>query len=214
VEAIPATFDAQTTVVLSLNWQNPDPNLANDVNGDGVVTAQDVLFVIDYINSHPGDTALPPPPAAPPPYYNANGDGIISAADALEIINYLNTRPAAGEGEAGPAAVDATQTAPVAAAWGASRASQALAGVVLVSPAASGDAVQPFRPGNGTVDMPLADQALVPRPARASALSGGRQATGESRWCLPEDAELESVLDEIAGEIASAWQSEAATSSK
>jgi hypothetical protein len=80
-------------------------NLANayDVDGNGRVEPLDVLTLINYINAHPGNTALPSPPAwpPPPPYYDVNNDGQITPLDVLWVINYINSHPSAsGEGEA------------------------------------------------------------------------------------------------------------------
>ena len=61
-----------------LGWQNRLRPF--NVNGDGNVTAADVLMVINYINAHGGDPFLPPPPASPPPYYDVNDDGFCTAA--------------------------------------------------------------------------------------------------------------------------------------
>ena len=73
-----AVPDAETRVVA-----NPWHHYANpyDVDGADGVTPLDVLIVINYINAHPGDTALPSPPASGPPYYDvSNGDGITALA--------------------------------------------------------------------------------------------------------------------------------------
>jgi hypothetical protein len=101
-EPAPLVPDA-VTVVRTTPWHN----VANayDVDNSGgqrPVTAQDALFVIDYINAHPDSTALPSPPTAPPPYYDVNGDGLCTATDVLLVIDYINSQPASqGEGEAG-----------------------------------------------------------------------------------------------------------------
>jgi hypothetical protein len=94
------TEDPITLVPGSLpSWHNPA--LAPDVNGDQGVTAQDVLAVVNYINSHPNQARLPPPPAEPHPYYDVNDDGLCTPLDALIAINYINRGGnAAGEGEA------------------------------------------------------------------------------------------------------------------
>nr|MCU0871095.1 dockerin type I domain-containing protein [Pirellulaceae bacterium] len=89
VEIQAAVPDAETRVVA-----NPWHHYANpyDVDGADGVTPLDVLIVINYINAHPGDTALPSPPASGPPYYDvSNGDGI-TAQDVLLVINYINSR--------------------------------------------------------------------------------------------------------------------------
>jgi len=85
-----------------LGWQNrPAPC---DVNGDGDVTALDVLIVINYINARGSDPSLPPVSASPPPYYDVNDDGLCTAGDVLEVINFINRNVAlsfsSGEGSA------------------------------------------------------------------------------------------------------------------
>jgi hypothetical protein len=92
------TYVAGTLTVLPSGWQNPvNPS---DVTGEGPVTPLDVLIVINYINSHPGDTALPPPPATPPAFYDVSGDDVITPLDVLMVINYINAGGVGGsEGE-------------------------------------------------------------------------------------------------------------------
>jgi hypothetical protein len=70
------------------SWQNPAT--AADVDGDGRVTAQDVLLVINYINSS-GRGPLPAVPAVPPPYLDVNGDGYVTPLDVLLVIHHLNS---------------------------------------------------------------------------------------------------------------------------
>jgi len=76
--------------------------------------------VINYINSHPGDTSLHDPQEVlhARGYVDANADEQITAADVLFLINYINSHPiGSGEGEklttdpgglASPAAIHAT----------------------------------------------------------------------------------------------------------
>jgi hypothetical protein len=70
-----------------------------DVNDQGGVTAEDVLIIINYINSYPDQPVLPTPPVDPHPYYDVNHDGRVTPLDALLAINYVN-RHRAGAGEA------------------------------------------------------------------------------------------------------------------
>jgi len=77
-------------------WQNPRSRF--DVNGDGLVTANDVLTVINALNSQ-GNLLLTPPPAPPllpPPFLDVNGDNTVTPADVLAVINEIN---ATGGGE-------------------------------------------------------------------------------------------------------------------
>jgi hypothetical protein len=80
-------------------WQNPSNPV--DVNGDGIITASDALFVINFLNEHgPGQVPESEPGGSGenPIFPDVNGDGRISPVDALIIINELNDR-AAGSGE-------------------------------------------------------------------------------------------------------------------
>jgi hypothetical protein len=99
-EAAPSVADTETTAAATTSWQNAvDPF---DVDGMDGVTAQDVLILINYINAHPGNPALPDPPEVPPPYYDVNGDSAITPSDVLAVINQINLQPAGmGEGEPG-----------------------------------------------------------------------------------------------------------------
>lgn len=53
-----------------------------DVNGDGQITPQDVLVIVNAVNL--GDSDL---------LRDANRDGSVSPIDALVVINWLNARP-------------------------------------------------------------------------------------------------------------------------
>lgn len=86
-------FGGQRTIV---SWQNPVESA--DVNADGELTPLDVLSVINRINAHPGDPAVPDSPATPPPYYDVDGNGFITAADVLRLINLINEQLTQGTG--------------------------------------------------------------------------------------------------------------------
>jgi ELWxxDGT repeat protein len=93
-EAWKITFDATAPT-----WHNAA--YPWDVDDSGAVTALDVLTLINYINTHPGETFLPPPPPEPHPYYDVDDNGACTAQDVLLVINYLNNAGAGGgEGEA------------------------------------------------------------------------------------------------------------------
>jgi hypothetical protein len=87
---------------------NQNPNDRHDVNGDGVVSPADVLFLINEINRGRGG-ALPPrtgtPPygggaGEPPMWPDVNGDNNLTPMDVLQLINELNHQnPGEGEGE-------------------------------------------------------------------------------------------------------------------
>ncbi len=61
--------------------------LPEDVNGDGWVSPNDALQVINDLNAL-GARVLTGPGG--PPYVDVNADGLASALDALRVINYLN----------------------------------------------------------------------------------------------------------------------------
>lgn len=92
-EAEPLQHDAETTVA---GWHNSAAPC--DVNNKDGVSPLDVLTLIHYINSHPGDTSLPTAPAAPPPYYDVNNDQTVSPLDVLTVITFINNQ-ISGEAE-------------------------------------------------------------------------------------------------------------------
>jgi hypothetical protein len=78
--------------------QNPEN--ACDVDGDGFVTPNDVLRVVQYLNMN--GVRLVPPSLDRPPFIDVSGDGVVSPRDAMLVINYLHTPALAqppGEGE-------------------------------------------------------------------------------------------------------------------
>ena len=91
------------------NADRPWHNAASpfDVDGQGVVSALDVLIVINYINVHPGQAALPSAPVQSHPFYDVNHDGQCTSLDVLMVINCINggATSTAGEGEAATAIV-------------------------------------------------------------------------------------------------------------
>jgi VCBS repeat-containing protein len=94
-----ASNAANVTIRVNSNalWQNAaDPR---DVNNDGSVTPQDVLIIINRLNSGPNSDVLDLEiTGPPPPFVDVNGDGSVSPSDVLNIINFLNAQPV-GEGE-------------------------------------------------------------------------------------------------------------------
>jgi hypothetical protein len=80
-------------------WQNQ--NIANDANNDGLITALDVLVIINEINRN-GARELTGTTIVSPPFYDVNGDRSITALDVLVVINYINSHQGSGEGEALP----------------------------------------------------------------------------------------------------------------
>lgn len=94
------TPTAHVDFILGLSvWQNQTRR--NDVNNDGLITALDVLIVINEINRN-GARPLEGTMLVPPPYYDVDGNRNIEALDALIVINYINAInaiPENGEGE-------------------------------------------------------------------------------------------------------------------
>ncbi|MBX3423992.1 MAG: carboxypeptidase regulatory-like domain-containing protein [Pirellulaceae bacterium] len=72
-----------------------------DVNGDGRITAQDALLIINRLND-PRASRIVDEISNPlvQPFVDVNGDGRITAHDALLVINRMNLR-SQGEGEGG-----------------------------------------------------------------------------------------------------------------
>ncbi|HAA70913.1 MAG TPA: hypothetical protein DCE55_17375, partial [Planctomycetaceae bacterium] len=95
------------TVTVAVEWVAPFQNSDQpyDVNNDGIVSAIDVLLIINLMNlndDYPGPVPEPSgTPFIPPAYYDVNGDNHVTPADAIEVTNYLNSRDQNPEGEAG-----------------------------------------------------------------------------------------------------------------
>lgn len=80
-----------------LGWHNLDSPL--DVSGNGLISAEDVLQVINAVNSGLNNI-IGLTPLQPRSFVDVNNDGIVSASDALMIINDLNNAVGSPEGEA------------------------------------------------------------------------------------------------------------------
>jgi hypothetical protein len=79
-------------------WTNPVNPF--DVNDEGVVSPLDVLMTINHINTNPSETSLPAQQFSPPRFFDTNVDGLITAGDVLLVLNRLNSFWAgSGEGE-------------------------------------------------------------------------------------------------------------------
>jgi hypothetical protein len=187
-----------------------------NVDGNEVVAAQDVLYVIDYINAHIGTPALPAPPAGiREPYYDVNNDNLCTAQDALYVINYINGLPQ-GEGESGgstgivpalspEAPRDAVVTRPVAAALPSLAPLTAVAtplAAVLPPAASSAVVATPQALGTDPLDRPRVVSAAGPemRSIRGTV----RDAIFNQLAATTDD--LEDLLDEIAGDIDAVWK--------
>jgi serine protease len=74
------------------NYNDP-----NDVDNDGVISASDVITIINYINAHPGSPDLVGHRAAPTGsskgFIDVVPDNIVAASDVIAIINYINAHP-------------------------------------------------------------------------------------------------------------------------
>jgi hypothetical protein len=180
-----------------LGWQNrPAPC---DVNGDGDVTALDVLIIINYINGRGSDSSLPPPSASPPPYYDVNDDHACTPADVLLVINHINNRTAglaaSGERPLSPIVLSSFLPSSV-------MPSSAMPGddplwaspqPRLISPACFPPAAPDFSP-------------LLTGKAQADSGDGPRDpATVASDAVLDNLADWETVLPDIAEDVAGAW---------
>jgi hypothetical protein len=98
--ALTTTSTVDINVVATTPWRNPVDFL--DINDDGSANAQDVLVMINYINSHLDDPILEAPGGAdgsPPPYLDTTGDNRITVRDVLVAVNELNLRIADAQGE-------------------------------------------------------------------------------------------------------------------
>lgn len=89
-------------------FTNPDD--ADDVDDDGLVSPADVLHIVNVLNQGEGGEVVLLLSEADEtgPYYDTNADGTITPADALKVVNRLNFS-ASGEGEAGDEFVLATR---------------------------------------------------------------------------------------------------------
>jgi hypothetical protein len=194
-------FPDQTVVATTLDdgyhgWQNPRNPL--DVDADGVVKPLDALVLINWINLHQPETALPDPPEHAPPFVDVNGDNACTASDVLLVIHNINGQAAgAGEGESSWFATRTmrrpgwSSSAPLTVPDWSNRGMAAGAGR---------SAVRRVPPVPLSADSP-------PAPSAASLL---RQPTDRSVWDAldadawdPRPADLEEILDAIA--LHSAW---------
>lgn len=100
VEAVPAAFDAQTTVIAA-PWQNN--RMPTDVDNDTSTSPLDVLLIVNELNSPQYHTLIDARLVARTdsnlPFFDVDGDGFVSPLDALIVINAINRRSSAAEGE-------------------------------------------------------------------------------------------------------------------
>jgi hypothetical protein len=107
------TSEFSPSVKIVSPWQNPG-RLRWDVTDDTFVAADDVVGIINYINSK-GSGLLHNDAKNEKPYVDVDGDNNVVAMDVIEVINYINAgRPLGGEAEASQdASADYQPPAPV-----------------------------------------------------------------------------------------------------
>jgi len=83
---------APQTFKINIAKAHPGHNavLALDVNGDGGISPNDALLIINQINAF-GSGPVDPVAGVAAPYLDVSMDGYISPMDALAVINYLNS---------------------------------------------------------------------------------------------------------------------------
>jgi extracellular elastinolytic metalloproteinase len=80
-------------------WTNPQNPL--DVSGDGNLTLNDVLLLVNDLRMNGvHELPVPTPGNEPPPFLDANGDGLVTLNDVLLVINGLLVQNAQANGEA------------------------------------------------------------------------------------------------------------------
>jgi hypothetical protein len=91
--------------------QQGSDNSRLDVNLDGVISAMDVLTLINDINAHgPNEHALAAVASAPAAQHDVSGDGFVTALDVMLIVNFINAHgsQAASQPVQLPDAIDVT----------------------------------------------------------------------------------------------------------
>ncbi len=180
-----------------LPWQNPIEAL--DVNADGFISPLDALLIINYMNAHPGDSALPNPPIpplVPPPYLDTTGDNLVTPLDALLVINYLNAAAAGGQSNAaGEAEGEAGSLASAT-----SIPSDFGSGVFYAGPTPTNE------PASGALDNPV-NSSNAGNPDQI-AMANAELRTGQAASGNAEDVDdlfghtpIEDALNDIADEI-------------
>lgn len=169
-----------------------------DVDNDGAVTAADVLAVVNYLNSDPGQT-FPPSPSGPPPYYDVNNDGLCSPIDVLVVINYINVHgTGAGEGEVDVAPRDAAFP-PLRSPFS----PEYRGGALVLGPylaAAPGSVVGPLQQSVGPLRVPAVCRII----RRLESASGDEHAKGKPRHLA--GGEMARFLDALFAEFDAVWE--------
>ena len=181
-------------------WQNLQDN--TDVNNDGVLSPLDALLVINELNGRwiiGASGRLPDtrPKILGPLYLDVNGDGLVSPLDALIVINELNKR-LAGEGESAtvgnsafPVSIAAHELPAVDPRFGA--AEQDLTAAFATLPDIDAESSSNHNPA-----WDLARPAVTsPQATDSHSLARHKDDT--------KDNPLESILDDIAGDVGEHW---------
>ena len=179
-------------------WHNS--SVAMDASGDSFVSPIDVLKIVNFLNFNPNPTnsKLPNPPAQNPPAagrIDINNDGFASPIDSLMVVSFLNSQ-GAGEGEA--AAGSRVSTSPMSAVFDVSLWDDAGDANALNRSMLTGDeVVQPQMSTSAKRPVEVTFQ-LPPRGEWLQQLSGRALDLGTVNRL---DDALESILDDVAGEV-------------
>jgi hypothetical protein len=164
----------------------------------------DALILINEIN-RTGPRDLPLVPATGeylPPYLDTNGDNRLEASDVLNIINFLNNT-AAGEGEAGVAAVALQDVPPPAEPALGSFLADRTSHAIEFAPASPNVTAQQAL-GAGRLDKSVwtvSSSRVSDRPDSSKRLGPAVSWTPSTL----ADEDLERALDEIAADVAWQW---------
>ena len=171
---------------------NPFRNPSNqyDVNNSGLVTPLDALQVINAIGRNDGNPifldVLPLPPNLPQ-FPDVSGDGVVSSIDALQVINALARLPNIVGGGESLAEGEATSYLPTADGVLASGAT--VVGDYLIADALAND--------SSAVESEVAEPVAV---GVAESASSSKTSVFDS----PETVQLDSIVDSLAEDTASA----------
>jgi len=89
---IVGNFDPPTSSAALLTGIDQNPRNVMDVDNDGVVSASDVLAIINYINAGRPDQVAAMS-LATAPFVDVTGDRYVAADDVVMVINYINSQP-------------------------------------------------------------------------------------------------------------------------
>ena len=196
------------TVDIGYRWHNHKNPY--DVTGRDGVTPEDVLILVLYINSHPGDTSLPPLPETPPPFYDVNGDDVCSPADVLSVITFVNSQSlGSGNGESVHSTVSSSMSGQELMASATDAIAQSAATVAIAQPPLTMDVVprtgfnvwRSVRPANDDAESNTANRATQ----RDDSALGLLWQTAEPTELDEDLLDLDAVLSVIAEDVESVW---------